>query len=137
MATGAVLKGGWLRTGDLARIGPLGTVFFEGRQKDVIKVGGYSVFPVEVEEEIRRHPKVSDAAVLAIPDATKGHVVGAAIVPKKGKKLSDRELSEWAKEELAAYRRPKRWLVVKEFPRGSTRKVDKKALVKEFERESA
>jgi long-chain acyl-CoA synthetase len=132
-ATGKVLKGGWLRTGDLARIGPLGTVFFEGRQKDVIKVGGYSVFPVEVEEEIRRHPKVSDAAVLAIPDPTKGNVVGAAVVPKKGKKVSEAEMTTWAKEELAAYRRPKRWLVVKEFPRGSTRKVDKKRLVKEFE----
>jgi len=131
-ATTKVLKGGWLRTGDLARIGPLGTVFFEGRQKDVIKVGGYSVFPVEVEEEIRRHPKVSDAAVLAIPDPTKGNVVGAAVVPKKGKKISEGEMTTWAKEELAAYRRPKRWLVVKELPRGSTRKVDKKKLVKEF-----
>ncbi|HJT38360.1 MAG TPA: fatty acid--CoA ligase family protein, partial [Actinomycetota bacterium] len=135
-ATGAVLEGGWLRTGDLARIGPLGTVFLEGRQKDVIKVGGYSVFPVEVEEEIRKHPKVSDAAVLAIPDETKGSVVGAAIVPKRGQKLNEDELSRWAKEELASYRRPKRWLLVKEFPRGSTRKVDKKKLVKEFEKAS-
>ena len=136
-ATGKVLKGGWLRTGDLARIGPLGTVFFEGRQKDVIKVGGYSVFPVEVEEEIRRHPKVSDAAVLAIPDPTKGNVVGAAVVPKKGKKISEGEMTKWAKEELAAYRRPKRWLVMKDFPRGSTRKVDKKKLVKGFDEASA
>ena len=135
-ATDAVLEGGWLRTGDLARIGPLGAVFFEGRQKDVIKVGGYSVFPVEVEEEIRKHPKVSDVAVLAIPDETKGHVVGAAVVPKKGKKIAGGEMAKWAKEELAAYRRPKRWVVVEELPRGSTRKVDKKALVKEFEEAS-
>ena len=135
-ATDAVLEGGWLRTGDLARIGPLGAVFFEGRQKDVIKVGGYSVFPVEVEEEIRKHPKVSDVAVLAIPDETKGNVVGAAVVPKKGKKIAGGEMAKWAKEELAAYRRPKRWLVVEELPRGSTRKVDKKALVKEFEEAS-
>jgi acyl-CoA synthetase (AMP-forming)/AMP-acid ligase II len=127
-----VLKGGWLRTGDLARIGPLGTVFFEGRQKDVIKVGGYSVFPVEVEEEIRRHPKVSDAAVLAIPDESKGQVVAAAVTPKKGTKLSPDEMERWAKKELAAYRRPKRWLVVSQLPRGSTRKVDKKALAKRF-----
>ena len=131
-----MLEGGWLRTGDLARIGPLGAVFFEGRQKDVIKVGGYSVFPVEVEEEIRKHPKVSDVAVLAIPDETKGHVVGAAVVPKKGKKIAGGEMAKWAKEELAAYRRPKRWVVVEELPRGSTRKVDKKALVKEFEEAS-
>jgi acyl-CoA synthetase (AMP-forming)/AMP-acid ligase II len=132
-ATGKVLKGGWLRTGDLARIGPLGTVFFEGRQKDVIKVGGYSVFPVEIEEEIRRHPKVSDAAVLGIADATKGNVVGAAVVPKAGTKLTSGELDRWARKELAAYRRPKRWLVVEELPRGSTRKVNKKALAARFD----
>lgn len=136
-ATDAVLEGGWLRTGDLARIGPIGAVFFEGRKKDVIKVGGYSVFPVEVEEEIRKHPKVSDVAVLAIPDETKGNVVGAAVVPKKGKKVSGGEMDKWAKEELASYRRPKRWLVVRELPRGSTRKVDKKALAKQFEEKSA
>jgi len=132
-ATDKVLQGGWLRTGDLARIGPLGTVFFEGRQKDVIKVGGYSVFPVEVEEEIRRHPKVADAAVLGVADATKGNVVGAAVVPKKGSKLIPAEMDRWAKKELAAYRRPKRWLVVKEFPRGSTRKVNKKELATRFD----
>ena len=91
-------------------IQPLGTVFFEGRQKDVIKVGGYSVFPVEVEEEIRRHPKVSDVAVLGITDEAKGQIVGAAVVPNKGAKLTGRELETWAKKELASYRRPKRWL---------------------------
>jgi acyl-CoA synthetase (AMP-forming)/AMP-acid ligase II len=131
-ATGAVLKGGWLRTGDLARIGPLGTVFFEGRQKDVIKVGGYSVFPVEVEEEIRRHPKVSDAAVLGVSDEAKGQVVASAVVPIKGAKLTERELETWAKKELAVYRRPKRWLIVSKLPRGSTRKVDKTALARRF-----
>ena len=132
-ATGKVLQGGWLRTGDLARIGPLGTVFFEGRKKDVIKVGGYSVFPPEVEEEIRKHPKVADAAVLAISDETKGSVVGAAVVPKKGARLTAGDLERWAKKELASYRRPKRWLIAKEFPRGSTRKVDKKALAERFD----
>jgi len=131
-ATGAVLSGGWLRTGDLARIGPLGTVFFEGRQKDVIKVGGYSVFPVEVEEEIRRHPKVSDVAVLGISDDAKGQVVGAAVISKKGTTLTEGEMERWAKKELAAYRRPKRWLIVSSLPRGSTRKVDKQALAKRF-----
>jgi len=131
-ATDKVLEGGWLRTGDLARIGPLGTVFFEGRQKEVIKVGGYSVYPVEVEEEIRKHPKVADAAVMGIADEKKGTVPAAAVVPKRGAKLTVAELERWAKEEVASYRRPRRWLVVKEFPRGSTRKVDKKTLATKF-----
>jgi acyl-CoA synthetase (AMP-forming)/AMP-acid ligase II len=131
-ATGKVLEGGWLRTGDLARIGPLGTVFFEGRQKDVIKVGGYSVYPVEVEEEIRRHPKVADAAIVGLDDAAKGTVPAAAVVPKPGTNLTAAELERWGKNEIAGYRRPRRWLVVEEFPRGSTRKVDKAALAKLF-----
>lgn len=131
-ATDKVLDGGWLRTGDLARIGPLGTVFFEGRKKDVIKVGGYSVYPVEVEEEIRRHPKIADVAVLGIPDERKGTLPAAAVVAKRGAKLTTAELERWAKDEIASYRRPRRWKVVKEFPRGSTRKVDKGALAKEF-----
>jgi acyl-CoA synthetase (AMP-forming)/AMP-acid ligase II len=131
-ATGKVLSGGWLRTGDLARIGPLGAVFFEGRQKDVIKVGGYSVFPPEVEEEIRRHPKVSDVAVLGVTDEAKGQVVGAAVVPKKAEKITSDEMDKWAKKSLASYRRPKRWMVVKSLPRGSTKKVDKRALADRF-----
>ena len=131
-ATGKVLSGGWLRTGDLARIGPLGAVFFEGRQKDVIKVGGYSVFPPEIEEEIRRHPKVSDVAVLGVNDEAKGQVVGAAVVAKKSEKITADELDKWAKKSLASYRRPKRWMVVKSLPRGSTRKVDKRALAERF-----
>jgi acyl-CoA synthetase (AMP-forming)/AMP-acid ligase II len=60
-------------------------------------------------------------------------VVGAAVVPKKGSKLIPAEMDRWAKKELAAYRRPKRWLVVKEFPRGSTRKVNKKELATRFD----
>lgn len=131
-ATGKALQGGWLRTGDLARIGPLGAVFFEGRKKEVVKVGGYSVFPVEVEEEIRRHPKVSEAAVLGIEDRAKGEIPVAAVIPVRGAKLAVSELERWAKKEIAAYRRPRRWLVLRTFPRGSTRKVDKAALAKRF-----
>jgi long-chain acyl-CoA synthetase len=127
-ATGRVLAGGWLRTGDLARIGPFGTVFLEGRAKEVIKVGGYSVYPVEVEEEIRRHPKVADAAVVGVPDEAKGSVPAAAVVPRRGARLTTGELERWAAAEIASYRRPRRWLILDELPRGSTRKVDKRAL---------
>jgi acyl-CoA synthetase (AMP-forming)/AMP-acid ligase II len=133
VSTGRALEGGWLRTGDVARIGPLGTVFFEGRAKDVIKVGGYSVFPAEVEEEIRRHPKVSDVAVLGVPDPGKGSVPVAAVVPVAGRRLTVGELRTWAKRSLASYRRPRRWLVVRSLPRGSTRKVDKRKLARMFE----
>jgi acyl-CoA synthetase (AMP-forming)/AMP-acid ligase II len=131
-ATSRVLSGGWLRTGDLARTGPLGTVVLEGRKKEVIKVGGYSVYPVEVEEEIRRHPRVADVAVVGIADSAKGRVPAAAVVPKKGKRVSDKELASWAKNAIASYRRPRRWLVVDEFPRTATRKADKRKIAGMF-----
>jgi acyl-CoA synthetase (AMP-forming)/AMP-acid ligase II len=131
-ATARALQGGWLRTGDLARIGPLGTVILEGRKKDVIKVGGYSVFPIEVEEEIRRHPKVADAAVIGIDDPAKGQVPAAAVVPAKGKSLTEGELRSWARDAIASYRRPRKWLVLRELPRTATRKADKKAIARLF-----
>jgi acyl-coenzyme A synthetase/AMP-(fatty) acid ligase len=131
-ATRKVLRGGWLRTGDLARMGPLGTVVLEGRKKEVIKVGGYSVFPVEVETELRRHPKVADAAVVGVRDSGKGTVPAAAVVPAKGKKLTPAELERWAHNEIASYRRPRRWLVLDELPRGSTRKADKRKIAGMF-----
>lgn len=136
-ATGRVLAGGWLRTGDLARIGPLGAVILEGRKKEVIKVGGYSVFPVEVEEEIRRHPKVADAAVVGIPDPRKGQVPAAAVVPKPRAKVTEAQLAAWARDEIASYRRPRRWLVLDELPRGATRKADKRAIARMFGRTAA
>lgn len=129
-ATAGVLAGGWLRTGDLARIGPLGAVVLEGRKKDVIKVGGYSVHPVEVEEELRGHPKVADAAVVGLADHRRGQVPAAAVVPARGATLTREELEAWAKENLAAYRRPRRWLVLDRLPRGGTRKPDKRAIAR-------
>lgn len=127
-ATGRVLAGGWLRTGDLARIGPFGAIYLEGRKKEVVKVGGYSVFPVEVEEEIRRHPKVADAAVVGIPDRARGEVPAAAVAPRRGVRLTAAEMERWASTAIASYRRPRRWIVLAELPRGATRKADKRAI---------
>ena len=70
---------GWLRTGDLARRGPLGTVLFDGRKKDVIKHGGYSVYALEVEQALEEHPDVLEAAVVGLPDERKGEVPAAVV----------------------------------------------------------
>ena len=79
-ATEAVLTDdGWLRTGDLARRGPLGTVRFSGRSKHVIKRGGYSVYAVEVEAALEEHPAVVEAAVVGLPDERLGEVPAAAV----------------------------------------------------------
>ncbi|MGZ4144892.1 MAG: class I adenylate-forming enzyme family protein [Actinomycetota bacterium] len=130
---GSELDDGWIRTGDLARGGPFGLAVLGGRKKNVLKVGGYSLSPTEVEDEIRRHPGVHDVAVVGVPDASLGQVPVAAVVPERGARLSPAELEEWARAQMAGYRRPRRWLIVDTLPMGSTRKIDRVALAGLFE----
>jgi long-chain acyl-CoA synthetase len=126
-----------VRTGDLARAGPLGLAVLGGRKKNVLKVGGYSLAPTEVEDELRRHPGVADVAVVGLPDPMLGQVPVAAIVPVRGSNLTPEELDAWAHEEMASYRRPRRWLIVDTLPVGSTRKIDRVELAKLFEQPPA
>ncbi len=119
---------GWLRTGDLARKGPLGTLVFEGRQKDVIKRGGYSVYAVEVEQALQEHPKVLEASVVGLPDDRDGEVPAAVVRIADGATLEQLALGGWAKERLASYKVPVRFIAVDDLPRTGTRKVQKDAL---------
>jgi acyl-coenzyme A synthetase/AMP-(fatty) acid ligase len=90
----AVTPDGWLRTGDLARKGPFGTVMFAGRQKDVIKHGGYSVYAVEVERTLEEHPDVLEAAVVGVLDERKGEVPAAVVRLRPGVDFDP----EWVKK---------------------------------------
>ena len=131
-----VTEEGWLRTGDMARLGPFGSVLFEGRAKDVIKVGGYSVYALEVERAIEEHPDVLEAAVVAIPDERKGELPGAVVRLAPKKKLNAKAMEAFAAERLADYKVPRRWLAVDELPRTGTNKVKKRELVSRFESSS-
>ena len=133
-ATAAVLTDdGWLRTGDLARKGPLGLLVFEGRQKHVIKHGGYSVYALEVEQALEQHPEVLEASVVALPDDRLGEVPGAAVRLAEDATLDTDALAAWARERLADYKVPTRWVVVDELPRTGTDKVQKAELVSLFD----
>jgi long-chain acyl-CoA synthetase len=125
-----VTDDGWLHTGDLARLGPLGTVLFEGRAKDVVKVGGYSVYALEVEKALEAHPDVLEAAVVALPDERDGEVPGAVV--RLRRPVPVEQLEAFAAERLAAYKVPQRWLVADELPRTGTNKVRKRELVGRF-----
>ncbi|MGH9186645.1 MAG: class I adenylate-forming enzyme family protein, partial [Acidimicrobiales bacterium] len=132
-ATGAVLTDdGWLRTGDLARKGPLGTVLFAGRAKDVIKSGGYSVYAAEVERALEEHPDVLEAAVVGLPDERKGEVPAAAVRLRSGVTLDEARLDAWANDKLARYKVPVRFVAVEELPRTGTNKVQKRELLPLF-----
>ena len=127
-----VTDDGWLRTGDLARRGPLGSIAFAGRKKDVVKVGGYSVFAAEVEAVLQEHPDVLEAAVLGLLDATLGEVPVACVRVRDGATTTGDDLVAWARDALAPYKAPRRIVVLDELPRTGTQKVQKRELLKYF-----
>jgi acyl-CoA synthetase (AMP-forming)/AMP-acid ligase II len=128
----AVTEDGWLRTGDLARRSQIGLVEFAGRKKDVIKHGGYSVFPAEVEEVLDEHPEILECAVVGLDDTRKGEVPAAAVRRRDGSSVSERELRDWAAERLAKYKVPQRIVFVDSLPRTGTDKVRKDDVAKLF-----
>jgi acyl-CoA synthetase (AMP-forming)/AMP-acid ligase II len=128
-----VTADGWLRTGDLARKGVLGSVLFAGRQKDVIKHGGYSVYALEIERALEEHPEVLEAAVTGLPDERKGEVPVAVVRLADGATVSAEELRAWAAERLADYKTPQRIAFVDHLPRTGTNKVQKRELLDFFD----
>ncbi|MEN6441765.1 MAG: long-chain fatty acid--CoA ligase [Syntrophobacter sp.] len=105
--TNAVVRDGWLHTGDLATMDEAGYVFIVDRKKDLVISGGYNVYPREVEEVLHEHPKVLEAAAIGIPDPRRGEVVKVFIVPRPGESLSVDEIIALCHERLAAYKIPK------------------------------
>ena len=124
----AVTPDGWLRTGDLARRGPLGLLVFAGRKKDVIKNGGYSVYAVEVEASLCQHPDVLEAAVVGLPDERSGEVPAAAVRLRPGATTTAEDIVTWAAGAMAPYKAPRRVVVVDDLPRTGTTKVQKDGL---------
>jgi long-chain acyl-CoA synthetase len=129
---GVVTDDGWLRTGDLVRKGPFGTVLFVGRMKEVIKHGGYSVYAVEIQQALEEHPSVLEAAVLGLPDDSLGELPVAVVRLTDGADLTALDLGAWASSRLAGYKVPKRFVSVDELPRTGTSKLQKSELLDLF-----
>jgi long-chain acyl-CoA synthetase len=129
-ATGKATDGGWLKTGDFAKRNRLGLISFVSRKKDVIKHGGFSVFPAEVEAQLMTHGEIAEAVVIGAPHPTKGAVPVAVVVKSKGSSLTEMALLDWCKAEIAGYKSPRAVLFVKsaEIPRNANKKVLKDAL---------
>ncbi|MBI1944084.1 MAG: AMP-binding protein [Deltaproteobacteria bacterium] len=129
-ATARATDDGWLRTGDLAWKNRAGLIAFATRKKDVIKHGGYSVFPAEVEAQLGEHPLVAEVVVFGVPHPKKGAVPAAAVVVKKGARVSEAELLAWAREHIAPYKAPRSLAFVAsdDVPRNANRKVLKDEL---------
>lgn len=127
-ATAAVLQEGWLHTGDMARRDPEGYFTLVDRKKDIIKTSGFLVYPAEVEEVLRAYPGVAEAAVIGVPDADRGEMVKALVVPRTGSTLNMAGLEGHCKEHLGKHKRPREIEVVAELPKNFLGKVLRRKL---------
>jgi long-chain acyl-CoA synthetase len=121
----------WLFTGDIARVDEDGYFYIVDRKKELIKPGGYQVWPREVEEAIAAHPKVLEAGVAGIPDAYRGETVKAWIVVKPGETLAEDEIKAFCKERLAAYKVPTHYEFRDELPKTTVGKILRRELVRQ------
>ena len=127
-ATRAVLRDGWLRTGDLGRRDADGWYYVVDRLSDVIIRGGYNIFPSEVEKVLADHPRIDAVAVRGFPDARLGEEVVAFVVPRPGAEVRATDVVAWARERLPAFKYPRRAVVLDRLPLGPTGKVLRRAL---------
>lgn len=122
---------GWLHTGDMARRDEEGFIYLVDRKKDVIKSGGESVFPVEIEDVLRSHPKIYDCGVIGLPDERLGEITVAVIAVKPGMTLTEDEVNKFCEENLPRYKRPRR-IIFDAVPRNPTGKIEKPAMREKY-----
>ena len=127
-ATSEVLKDGWLFTGDMAKESEDGFIYLVDRKKDVIITGGENLYPVQIEDFLRKHSAIKDVAVIGLPDPRLGEIAAAVIDIKEGATLSEEEVNEFCLD-LPRYQRPRK-IIFAEVPRNPTGKIEKPRLRK-------
>ena len=129
-ATDEVLKDGWLYTGDMAKRDKDGFIYLVDRKKDVIITGGENLYPVQIEDFIRKHDKVKDVAVIGLPDERLGEIAFAIVEPKDGMELTVEEIEQFTFD-LPRYKRPRK-IVIAKVPRNATGKIEKPKLREKY-----
>jgi long-chain acyl-CoA synthetase len=130
-ATAQAIRDGWVYTGDLGKTDEEGFITIVDRKKDLIISGGENIYPIEIENVIRRHPKVHDVAVIGVPDERLGETVCAIIQVAAGESLTEQEMSFFCEQNLPRYKRPRR-IVFAQVPRSSTGKIEKPRLREQY-----
>jgi acyl-CoA synthetase (AMP-forming)/AMP-acid ligase II len=125
-ATAAVLRDGWLLTGDMARMDEEGFIYLVDRKKDVIITGGENIYPVQIEDFLHRHDAIKDVAVIGLPDQRLGEVAAAIIELKPGHECTEEEILEFCAA-LPRYKRPRK-IIFDPVPRNPTGKIEKPKL---------
>lgn len=128
--TANALRDGWLFTGDIARMDGDGYFYLVDRKKELIKIGGFQVWPREIEEVLAAHPGVLEAAAAGIPDPRFGESVKAWVVARPGSLLTGEEMQAWCEERLAHFKVPASVEFIESLPRSTVGKVLRRELVK-------
>ncbi|MGB5935684.1 MAG: long-chain fatty acid--CoA ligase, partial [Ornithinimicrobium sp.] len=127
-ATADAIVDGWFRSGDLARRDDDGYYEIVDRKKDMILRGGLNIYPREIEEILYEHSAVAEAAVVGIPHDEFGEEVAAYVVVADGETVTEDELREHVKAQVAAYKYPRHVHLIDELPKGATGKILKREL---------
>jgi long-chain acyl-CoA synthetase len=126
--TAAVLKDGWLLTGDIATVDEEGYFTIVDRKKDLIISGGFNIYPRDVDEVLFTHPKILEACAIGVPDAYSGERVKAFVVLKPGQSASEQEIIDYCKERMTNYKVPKYVEFVSDLPKSLIGKILRKEL---------
>ena len=126
--TAEALRDGWLYTGDIGELDSEGYLYIRDRKKDMAIVGGYNVYPREVDEVLFAHPAVKEAATAGVPDPYYGEAIRACVVLKEGASATAEEIAAHCAKNLAKYKVPSRIYLVAELPRTTVGKIDRRAL---------
>ena len=129
--TAATLQDGWLRTGDIATVDKDGYYYIIDRKKDMVLIGGYNVYPREIDEVLLEHPQVLEAVAVGIEDEVRGEIIKAYVVPRPGADLTRAEITTWCRAKLASYKVPRLVEFRQELPKTMVGKVLPRALREE------
>ncbi|MGE9986019.1 long-chain-fatty-acid--CoA ligase [Desulfovibrio sp. SGI.169] len=135
--TASALRNGWLYTGDLATMDEDGYFYIVDRKKDMVLVGGYNVYPREVDEVLLEHPKIVEAVTVGISDDVRGEVLKAYVVPTLGESLSKADIIAWCRSKLASYKVPRLVEFRENLPKTIVGKVLRRVLREEEERKNS
>ena len=130
--TEETIRGGWLHTGDLARLDEEGYFYLVDRKKDMFISGGENVYPAEVERVLRTHPDIEDIAVVGFLDEFWGEVGYAFVMPKQGVELTPEDVIDFCEGQLARYKWPKQVIFTTDFPRTALGKVRKTVIKQDY-----
>jgi acyl-CoA synthetase (AMP-forming)/AMP-acid ligase II len=126
------LKDGWVHSGDMGRLDPKGFLYLQDRKADRMIVGGYNVYPTEIENVLHQDPRIAEAAVIGVPDERLGEIPMAFVVLRKGLEATEEDLINLTREKLAKYKALRKVRLVGNIPKNPIGKVLKKVLRNQY-----